>query len=80
MAWPTGMGFNISKVVLCSRETGCIINRYWFFNKKNGYGVERWPNGEVYSGCFIDGLKEGRGEFVWLNGAKYVGEFAQGKI
>lgn len=40
---------------------------------KNGFGVERWLNGEIFEGIYIDGVKEGKGEFQWSNGAKYIG-------
>lgn len=42
---------------------------------KNGFGVEKWTNGDIFQGIFMNGVKEGEGEFKWINGAHYVGKF-----
>ena len=28
-------------------------------NKKYGFGIEKWPDGAIYEGNFVDGVKEG---------------------
>ena len=32
-------------------------------------------NGEIYKGELVNGLKEGKGEYISSNGEKYIGEF-----
>ena len=31
------------------------------YGKAEGYGQYRWTNGNIYSGMFVDGRKEGQG-------------------
>ncbi len=33
------------------------------------------PDGGVYSGEWVNNVKEGKGEFTWPDGRKYVGEY-----
>ena len=35
----------------------------------------RWANGQIYSGQFVNGNYEGIGIYLWPNGVKYYGEF-----
>ena len=39
----------------------------------NGKGTFTWPNGNFYSGDFVDDIKHGYGLFSWNNGRKYKG-------
>lgn len=36
-------------------------------------------NGDVFEGSFVRGVKSGRGEYVWADGDKYVGNYVDGK-
>ena len=36
---------------------------------------QRYPNGDVYDGEWLDGKRHGRGVYAYKNGDKYVGEF-----
>ena len=39
------------------------------------YGRKRYPNGDLYQGEFVDGLREGRGQLEYANGNVYQGEW-----
>ncbi|XP_076577750.1 ankyrin repeat and MYND domain-containing protein 1 isoform X2 [Chaetodon auriga] len=43
--------------------------------KRQGLGVQEWPDGSRYEGEFVDGLKHGRGKYTWTNGEYYEGSF-----
>lgn len=40
---------------------------------KHGYGIENFPNGDVYKGHYIHGKPHGKGEYYWGNGSTYKG-------
>jgi clan AA aspartic protease (TIGR02281 family) len=44
----------------------------------NGHGTLRFPNGEVYTGDFLDSRRSGEGTYAWPDGRKYVGTFREG--
>ena len=37
-------------------------------NKRDGNGVYRWKNGDVYDGEYVENKKSGRGTYTWANG------------
>lgn len=43
--------------------------------KRNGHGIQEWPDGCKYEGEFINNLKHGDGVFTWTNGESYKGSF-----
>ncbi|XP_070816972.1 ankyrin repeat and MYND domain-containing protein 1 [Chaetodon trifascialis] len=43
--------------------------------KRQGLGVQEWPDGSRYEGEFVDGFKHGRGKYTWRNGEYYKGSF-----
>lgn len=47
-------------------------------NLKNGYGLMKFFNGNLYEGNFIDDLFQGKGTLIDLDFGKYVGEFYKG--
>lgn len=36
--------------------------------KRNGHGIQEWPDGCKYGGEFVNNLKHGTGVFTWANG------------
>ncbi|XP_073699724.1 ankyrin repeat and MYND domain-containing protein 1-like [Garra rufa] len=45
------------------------------FCKRNGQGIQEWPDGCKYEGEFVNNLKHGTGIFTWPNGEFYTGSF-----
>jgi sulfur carrier protein ThiS len=45
---------------------------------ENGKGEYSYKNGDVYSGQFVDGVRQGIGEIRFSDGAGFVGEFRDG--
>ncbi len=43
--------------------------------KKNGKGVSRYAEGQIYDGYWKDDKKDGKGVFTWPNGMKFDGYF-----
>ncbi|XP_043079860.1 ankyrin repeat and MYND domain-containing protein 1 [Puntigrus tetrazona] len=43
--------------------------------KRNGHGIQEWPDGCKYEGDFVNNLKHGTGVFTWPNGEFYKGSF-----
>ena len=46
--------------------------------KKNGQGVETWPNGYIYKGEFKNSEWSGIGVLTFPDGSTYEGEWAKG--
>jgi len=40
---------------------------------RQGYGTYTWPNGETYSGQWVDGKRQGYGINKWEDGRVYQG-------
>lgn len=47
------------------KAQGASYNGEWHDNKKNGYGVQIYPNGEKYEGQWANGLRNGEGT-LWV--------------
>ena len=45
----------------------------WLGNIRQGLGVQKWPDGAVYSGFWANNKAEGRGKFIHVNGDEYEG-------
>ncbi|CAK6972793.1 ankyrin repeat and MYND domain-containing protein 1 [Scomber scombrus] len=43
--------------------------------RREGVGVQEWPDGSKYEGEFVNGFKHGRGRYTWKNGEYYEGSF-----
>ncbi|XP_008404500.1 ankyrin repeat and MYND domain-containing protein 1 isoform X2 [Poecilia reticulata] len=43
--------------------------------KREGFGVQEWPDGSKYEGEFLDDFKHGKGRYSWKNGELYEGFF-----
>lgn len=50
-----------------------------FGDCQNGYGIQKYENGEKYLGEFKNGLKNGQGVLFYANGEKYVGSWKKNK-
>eukprot|EP00826_Nyctotherus_ovalis_P028695 TRINITY_DN2263_c0_g1_i5.p2 TRINITY_DN2263_c0_g1~~TRINITY_DN2263_c0_g1_i5.p2 ORF type:complete len:257 (+),score=29.40 TRINITY_DN2263_c0_g1_i5:410-1180(+) len=46
---------------------------------RNGYGVQRWPDGSMYKGHWRNNKASGQGRFVFPNGDVYAGEWEDNK-
>eukprot|EP01016_Furgasonia_blochmanni_P002144 TRINITY_DN10849_c0_g1_i2.p1 TRINITY_DN10849_c0_g1~~TRINITY_DN10849_c0_g1_i2.p1 ORF type:complete len:231 (+),score=56.12 TRINITY_DN10849_c0_g1_i2:28-693(+) len=42
--------------------------------------VEQYPDGSVYNGNLLNGLRHGRGKFYYKSGGMYEGDWVQGKM
>ncbi|WCJ39114.1 Phosphatidylinositol-4-phosphate 5-kinase family protein [Euphorbia peplus] len=38
-----------------------------------------FPNGDFYTGQYLDGIPNGTGKYLWTDGCMYVGEWSKGK-
>ena len=55
---------------------GDVYEGLFFQNDISGIGeLFRKESGERYRGLFLNGLKQGSGEYEWLDGRRYVGSF-----
>ncbi|MGB5685814.1 MAG: hypothetical protein WBM35_08385 [Candidatus Electrothrix sp.] len=48
-------------------------------NDLHGKGILTWPDGNEYSGDWIEGKRHGSGKFVWKNGTQYIGDWRDDK-
>ena len=48
----------------------------WLHDRKQGYGIESYSDGSVYSGYFDDGIKHGQGKQIFPNQSVYQGTWA----
>ena len=46
----------------------------------HGYGIYQWYEGAKYEGFFKDGLRDGEGTFISVDGDKYSGQWKQGVL
>lgn len=54
-------------------------NRSLISNKKDGLGIQLYPDGGKYEGMFKDGLFHGRGKMTQANGDVYLGQWIADK-
>lgn len=52
----------------------------WKDDKQHGHGVETWPDGAVYEGHYVNGMKNSQGKLKFANGSIYIGEFQDNQI
>ena len=50
----------------------------WVSTKKQGQGVETWPNGYIYEGEFKNSEWSGQGTLTFPDGSSYEGEWSKG--
>lgn len=49
-------------------------------DKKNGYGIYKWANGNEYRGYFVNDYKHGYGEMHYIDGNILKGNWELGKL
>jgi hypothetical protein len=49
-------------------------------NCQNGTGKYRYGNGAVYTGQFVNGLRQGKGKLVFANNDTYDGQFSKNRM
>lgn len=47
-------------------------------DKKDGYGVFRWPSGSWFEGHFKNDYRHGFGIMHWIDGTSYEGQWNNG--
>jgi len=52
-----------------------IYEGQWHNDTMNGWGVQKWPDGSLYEGIFLDGKREIRGRLIFSNLDVYEGSF-----
>ena len=68
-------------------ESNYLYKGFWLNGKRNGYGIEKFINGNSYNGEFLDDKKHGNGKYVnagtgttydgaWFNNKRHgIGKF-----
>ncbi|MDA8873862.1 hypothetical protein N9J12_08590 [Alphaproteobacteria bacterium] len=52
----------------------------WTGSKRQGHGVNTYPDGSKYVGQWKDNKRHGRGGMFYLDGSKHVGNWIEGKM
>ena len=52
-------------------STGAVYEGQMLKGKRNGYGVQKWPDGALYEGYWKDHKAEGKGKFCHPEGDIY---------
>ncbi|KAJ8895650.1 hypothetical protein PR048_000986 [Dryococelus australis] len=53
----------------------------WSRDKRFGYGIYHYPNGDTYAGSWKNGLQDGMGNYTYkVSGAKFIGTWASGQM
>lgn len=58
-------------------KDGTIYEGTFRGGKKNGMGKLTFPNGDTYTGQWLEGERHGHGIYIWKSGAKYEGEYSK---
>jgi hypothetical protein len=45
---------------------------------KHGEGIEKFANGDIYKGRYVNGKPSSYGEYYWANGCVFKGNFVNG--
>jgi len=60
-------------------EHGVKYTGQWKGDKRDGHGVQEWPDGARFDGQWRDGLAEGYGKFMHADGDVYEGQWRDDK-
>ena len=61
-------------------EGGAIYEGPLLDNKPHGSGILKFAQGDLYNGCFVNGVREGKGKLYFVDGSVYDGGFVQNKM
>ena len=50
----------------------------YLHDKKHGFGIYRWNNGNLYIGEYENNERNGIGEMNWIDDSTYIGQWKQG--
>jgi len=50
----------------------------WKRGKKQGFGIQKFENGDMYEGDWADGKFQDRGKFLYANGDEFLGSWDKG--
>ena len=54
--------------------SGRVYEGFWVKDKRHERGLEKFKNGDIYVGDFVNGRPEGKGKKVWMEtGEVYEG-------
>ena len=67
------------KGILLDKNNNLAYDGYFYANKKNGFGLHYYNNGEYYEGDFINDKMEGNGIFHYKNGDIWEGVYKNKK-
>lgn len=65
-----------------AHEKNAVISSYrgdFLAGKKHGKGVKVMPNGDRYTGDFVDDYRDGRGVYVWGDKTPWAGDRYEGE-
>ena len=51
----------------------------WKVDERDGFGVMRYSNGDIYQGEFLKGDIQGKGKKIFANGRSYDGSWVEGR-
>ena len=66
------------RVYVCVCMCMCVSIGEWQFDLWCGQGQLRWPNDDMYTGAFLNGLVHGAGKKLFSSGCRYEGMFEHG--
>ncbi|KAM3214877.1 hypothetical protein ACQJBY_067062 [Aegilops geniculata] len=68
----------------CTTSSSSSSSSYkgqWKLDRKHGHGLQTYPNGNTFEGCWVQGHMEGHGcRYTWANGNTYVGTMRNGTM
>ena len=65
------------------QKTGLYYLHYngqWKDQKRNGYGIQLFPNGAFYQGNWTNNKAEGFGKLVFISGLQFEGHFKRNNM
>jgi len=65
-------------LVQSSNQKLDFYDGFWDANKKCGFGVQVWKNGDRFDGMWQDDNQHGKGSMQYKSGASFVGMFSIG--
>ena len=63
-----------------NNKKGVKYEGQWKNSTRNGYGIEHYEEGSIYTGTFLNGKKDGIGVYKWIDKSSYEGEWTNNYI